>query len=231
MSKGFTAKAIAAVFMSVLLAACADSTSESGAGSAEVDASSALTAEQTQTNEAETTVTVFEAPLRNRDEKYDSRVYIYDVMSETEDAYRGDCAIEISDNGTPLYRMMLTVGYTLGQNGTEFSKNGDDGYFSVIELDSGSLLLSTRETDRVTQATLYTVKDGRIVQLERYFADPADRPDKGAGMRSFNLSRKYTTDGDSIIFDINGEAVAVTIDFDALTLKCDEAHESIVYCE
>ena len=50
-------------------------------------------------------------------------------------------------------------------------------------------------------------------------------------MRSFNLSRKYTTDGDSIIFDINGEAVAVTIDFDALTLKCDEAHESIVYCE
>lgn len=174
-------------------------------------------------------VIVFEDVLRNGDSEYDFRAYIYQIMSETEDAYRGNCAIEISENGEIADRNMLLVGYTLGQNGTEFRKDGDDGYFSVIELKNGSVLLSTREDEEVTQATLYTVKDGEIAQIERYFEDPSDRPERDSSIRSFNLSRSYTTEKDDIIFNIGGEEVRVTIDFDELTLKCEEGFESVVY--
>lgn len=180
---------------------------------------------------AEEPVVLFESILRNGNIKYDCTVYIYNLLSETNDTYKGNCAVEISDNGNIIDRNMLLVGYTLGQKGTEFSKSRDDGYFSVIELESGSILLSARETGGVTQATLYTVSGNRIVQLERYFENPADKPEKGSVIRSFNLSHSYITDSDSIIFDINGENVRTTVDFDELTLRCDEKYESLVYCE
>lgn len=179
--------------------------------------------------DTENPVTVFEGALRNGDSEYDFSAYIYQIMSETEDTYRGNCAIEITENGEVVDRNMLLVGYTLGQNGTEFLKDGEDGYFSVIELESGSVLLSTREGGEVTQATLYTVKGDEIAQIERYFEDAADKPERDSSIRSFNLSRQYTTDKDDIIFNIGGEEVRVTIDFDELTLKCEEGFESIVY--
>ncbi len=168
-------------------------------------------------------VTLYEGSLRNGDSEYDFSAYIYQIMSETEDAYRGNCAIEITENGEVVDRNMLLVGYTLGQNGTEFGKKcGNYEFFSVIELQSGSLLLSTREQGSVTEATLYTVKGDEIVQIERYFEDPADKPEHDSSVRSFNLSRSYTTENDDIIFDIGGEDVRVTIDFDELTLKCED---------
>lgn len=188
-------------------------------------------AERIKSYETNNPVTVYECALRSGDSKYDCRVYIYNLMEQTADAYRGDCAVEISENGTVIDRTLMLVGYTLGQSGTEFPKNGEAPYFSVIELESGSVLLSTREDGERTQATLYTVKDGSIAQLERYYADPADRPDKSAGKRSFNLSRSWTTDKDSIIFEINGESVTVDVDFGAATLKCAQGYESTVYCE
>lgn len=261
MSKRLTLKAMAAGLLSISLTACAaDGTQMASApasslnSSPDNDSDSAADKEQEpidnsdteqinpaaydhqrmqriQKYETENPVTVFEAALRNGSSEYDCTAYIHHLMSETDDTYRGDCAVEISDNGEVVDRTMLPVGYTLGQKGTEFSKSGDDGYFSVIELESGSVLLSTREEDGLTQATLYTVNDDEIAPIERYFANPADKPEKGSGMRSFNLSRNYTTYNDSIIFDINGDAVTVAIDFDELTLKCDENYESIVYCE
>ncbi len=179
--------------------------------------------------EAEAPVTVFEGALRNGDSEYDFSAYIYQIMSETDDVYRGNCAIEITENGEVIDRNMLLVGYTLGQNGTEFKKSGGDDYFSLIELESGSVLLSTREDGALTQATLYTVKGGEIAQIERYFEDPADKPERDSSIRSFNLSRTYTTENDDIIFDIGGEEVRVTIDFEGLTLKCAEGYESVVY--
>lgn len=188
-------------------------------------------AERLEKYNTENPVVVFDSTLRNGGDKYDCKVYIYNLLSETDDTYKGDCAIEIVDNGEVIDRTMLLVGYTLGQMGTEFKKSEADGYFYVIELESGSVLLSSREVSGTTQATLYTVSGDRIVQIERYFADPADKPEKGSGLRSFNLSRSYATDGDSIIFDINEEKVNVTIDFDDLTLRCDGEYESIVYCE
>lgn len=179
--------------------------------------------------ETENPVIVFKDTLRNGDSEYDFEAYIYQIMSETEDTYRGNCAIEIFKNGKVIDRNMLLVGYTLGQNGTEFLKDGDDGYFSVIELQSGSVLLSTREDGEVMQATLYTVKGDEIAQIERYFEDPADKPERDSSIRSFNLSRSYTTEKDDIIFNIGGEEVRVTIDFDELTLKCEDGFESVVY--
>lgn len=181
--------------------------------------------------DVEEPIVLFESILRNGNNKYNCKAYIYKLMSETDDVYIGDCAVEISNNSEVIDRAMLLVGYTLGQKGTKFSKSENDGYFSVIELESGSILLSTRDVGDVTQATLYTASDNRIVQLERYFENPADKLEKGSGIRSFNLSHIYTTDSDSIIFDINGENVNVTVDFDELTLRCDEKYESLVYCE
>lgn len=180
--------------------------------------------------DTENPVNVFEGTLRNGSSKYDFAAYIYQMMSETEDAYRGNCAIEITENGEVVDRNMLLVGYTLGQNGTEFLKDGENGCFSVIELQNGSLLLSTREQDAVTEATLYTVKGNRIAQIERYFENPAEKPEKDSSIRSFNLSRSYTTEKDDIIFNIGGEDVRVTIDFDELTLKCEDGFEGMVYC-
>lgn len=172
--------------------------------------------------EAASPVKLFEGSLRNGDSEYDFEAYIYQIMGETEDTFKGNCAIEIFKNGEVVDRNMLLVGYTLGQNGTEFLKDGDSGYFSLIELQSGSLLLSTREQGEVTEATLYTINGDRIVQIERYFEDPADKPEHDSSVRSFNLSRSYTTENDDIIFDIDGKEVRVTIDFDELTLKCDD---------
>lgn len=180
---------------------------------------------------SDSAVTVYETTLRNGENEYDCRVYIYDLMEETDDTYRGDCAIEISDGGNVVDRTMLTVGHDVGQMGTEFAKNGEDGYFSVAELESGSLLLSMREDGDIAQATIYAVNGDEIAEIERYFADPTLKPEKDASLRRFNLSTDYTTDGDNIIFNINGETVSVTIDFNEMTLRCDESYEEVVYCE
>lgn len=253
----YTKAALAAALISVMLTGCAARTpseapsadnaagaaesagvsvnsAEESADSAEESSAAAVDyekAERIKRYETDDPVTVYECTLRNGGSRYDCRVYIHNLMEQTEDAYRGDCAVEISENGTVIDRTLMLVGYTLGQSGTEFPKNGEAPYFSVIELESGSVLLSTREDGERTQATLYTVKDGSIAQLERYYADPADRPDKSAGKRSFNLSRSWTTDKDSIIFEINGESVTVDVDFGAATLKCAQGYESTVYCE
>lgn len=255
MTGRFNAKVLTAVLLTLSLTACSDAGAQISTPTYSGDTSDAATDTRHTTdddrdsNEAasgaaeynpnnsrieeyasDNPVNVYEAVLRNGDTEYDCTVYIYRLTEETDDTYRGDCAIEISDGGSVIDRTMLLVGYTLGQMGTEFAKDGSDGYFSVIELDSGSLLLSTRDDGDTTQATLYAVNGGRIEQIERYFADPADRPDKGAQISSFNLSRDYITDGDNIIFKINGDKVTVTIDFNELTLKCDEDYEWLVYC-
>ncbi len=243
--------ALAAALVSLMLTGCAktppetsgaESTASLGAAesaenNAESSAESTATitdsgrAERIKRYDADNPVTVYECALRSGGSKYDCRVYIYNLMEQTEDAYRGDCAVEISQNATVADRTLMLVGYTLGQSGTEFPASGEAPYFSVIELESGSVLLSTREDGELTQATLYIVKDGCIAQLERYYENPADRPEKGADKSSFNLSRSWTTDKDSIIFDINGESVTVDVDFGAATLKCAQGYESTVYCE
>lgn len=157
--------------------------------------------------------------LRYGDTQYDFRI-IVDILSETESAYRGNCTLEISQNGIVTDSRIIPVGYTVEQSGTEFSKIADDGYFYVVELERGSILLSTREENGVTQAALYAVKDGRIESIGHY--DNADEC-------RFNLSRSFTTDGDSIVFDINGTQAVVDIDFDSFTLKCAEEYESLIY--
>ena len=238
MFRKITANIITVFLLTASLAACTGEVSESNQTSSPTEnvqvKSPAIDKDRTERlkkYDVKEPVILFESTLRNGNNKYNCTVYIYNLMSETDDTYIGDCAVEISDNSEVIDRAMLLVGYTLGQKGTEFSKSGNDGYFSVIELESGSILLSTRDVGNVTQATLYTVKDNRIVQLERYFENPADKPEKGSGIRSFNLSHTYTTDSDSIIFDIHGENVKVTVDFDELTLRCYEKYEGLVYCE
>ncbi len=176
-------------------------------------------------------VNVYETTLRNGDDAYDCTAYIYFLMEKETDKNRGDAAIEISDSSGIVDRTMLRVGHNLGQMGTEFARDGSDEYFFTAELDSGSVLLSTNKSDDLTEAVVYGVSDNEIVELERYFDDPKDRLDKDASIRNFNLSREFTTDGDNIIFDINGEKVTVSVDFDTMTLKCDEEHENLVYCE
>lgn len=236
MFKRNTIKTITIILLATLLSACTGTVSNCTTNSPlESSQSNSTTIDKNITERlekynVEDPVVLFESVLRNGNNKYDCTIYIYNLMSETADTYNGNCAVEISYNGEVIDRNILLVGYTLGQKGTEFSKSGDDKYFSVIELENGSVLLSAREIDGVTQATLYTVSDNRIVQLERYFADLNDKPEKGSEIRSFNLSHSYTTDSNSIIFDINGESVKTTVDFDELTLKCDEKYESLLYC-
>lgn len=236
MFKRNTIKTITIILLATLLSACTGTVSNCTTNSPlESSQSNSPTIDKNITERlekynVEDPVVLFESVLRNGNNKYDCTIYIYNLMSETADTYNGNCAVEISYNGEVIDRNILLVGYTLGQKGTEFSKSGDDKYFSVIELENGSVLLSAREIDGVTQATLYTVSDNRIVQLERYFADLNDKPEKGSEIRSFNLSHSYTTDSNSIIFDINGESVKTTVDFDELTLKCDEKYESLLYC-
>lgn len=157
--------------------------------------------------------------LRYGDAQYDFRI-IVDILSETESAYRGNCTLEISQNGVVTDSRIIPVGYTVEQGGTEFSKISDDGYFHVVELERGSVLLSTREENGATQASLYAVKDGRIESIGRY--DNADEC-------RFNLSRSFTANGNSIVFDINGTQAVVDIDFDSFTLKCAEEYESLIY--
>ncbi len=157
--------------------------------------------------------------LRYGETHYDFGI-IVDVLSETESVYWGNCTLEIFENGIFTDSRIIPVGYTIEQKGTEFSKTSDDGYFNVIELESGSVLLSAREENGITQAALYAVKDGRIESIGRY--DNADEC-------RFNLSRSFTVDGDSIVFDINGTQVRADIDFDAFTLKCAEEYESLIY--
>lgn len=183
-------------------------------------------------------------------ETYEIKTFLYDRISETSGEASGDVAFGLYKNGKLINTVAPIIG-SMGQAGKKYSKDRIGDYFSIISLDGGQAFAAAYPEDNgLTTALFLTVKDGKLVLMERYYSDeekkqlekddPHDHPE--TEKYCFNLPGKFEVKGNSIICKSDKEIteadgsiyaageISLAFDFENYTVKCEkEEYAGLVY--
>lgn len=202
--------------------------------------------------------------------EYEVRVYMYHI-DNGDDAYksdhfpiedgmlRGSIALELLEDGESVYDGQILKEY-FGQVAKSYYIPKIEDYFSLLHLDGGDVLVCSYpdHASELWFTSYYTVRDGELRLMERYFSDEekkeieqaaADgskiRP--GTAVYEFITVNKFTTDKNRIVYELESEVetssaysyeggtypagdIPLLFDFENNTVKCEkDEYAGLVY--
>lgn len=175
-------------------------------------------------------------------EVYEIKTYLYDRINETTGEIRGDVAFGLYKDSNLINTVAPIIGY-IGQVGKNYDKDKFGEYFKVIKLEGGEVfMIAYPEDSGLTTTVFLTVKDGKLVTMERYYTDEEKEQLEKDGPHShpqtekycFNTPGKYTVDKNSIVYKLEKEItmaddskyaageISLSFDFEKNIVKCEK---------
>ncbi|MCM1488824.1 MAG: hypothetical protein NC203_10710, partial [Firmicutes bacterium] len=196
--------------------------------------------------------------------EYTLNVYMYHVYNGSasaeffeEDILKGYAEAELLYNGEKLYALNLTIGgFNLIANSYNIHEIANN--FKVLHLDGGDVFVyACSDNSGLWFNLFYTVKDGKLRAMERYFSDEEQKQiEENTTYRGivpvfapyeFIATNKLTVDENRIIYELDFETpgiqafsyeigsyppgeIPLLFDFEANTVKCEkDEYAGLVY--
>ncbi|MCM1298702.1 MAG: hypothetical protein NC228_03955 [[Eubacterium] siraeum] len=218
--------------------------------------------------EDNTRIELFTSSISDDEGKeYTLNVYMYHIDNGylgtqlfpiKEGMLRGDVEAELLYNGEKLYTSILAVGGGGNQVANSYYIPDIESNFKVLHLAGGDVFAyACSDNSGLWFNSFYTVKDGKLRAMERYFSDEEqkligkDTTYKGIIPRfavyEFIATHKFTVDGNRIIYELDFETpgiqefsyeigsyppgeIPLLFDFEANTVKCEkDEYSGLVY--
>lgn len=222
--------------------------------------------------EDNTKIDLFSSAIRDGEGKeYMLNLYMYHI-DNGDDIYgaeffgikegmiRGDVAAELLYGGEQVYDLNLILG-SIGQVAKSYYVPEIKENFKVLKLDGGDVFVYSYldEGKDLWLTQFYTVKDGKLKAMERYFSDEERKQIEEnttlggiaphTAVNLFITTNKFTTDKNRMIYELDFETpgmkafsyeigsyspgeIPLVFDFEANTVKCEkDEYSGLVYAK
>ena len=175
-----------------------------------------------------TKIDLFTSAIRDGEGKeYEIRAYMYHI-DNGDDMYgseifpikdgmiRGGVAAELLYDGKKIFDQELTVGY-MGQVAKSFYIPDIEDNFKVMQLEGGDVFTCAYSDDgQLWFRQYYTVNDGKLKIMERYFSEEEKKQAEGFKIRpanavyNFITPDKFTVNKNCVVYELDTEAAGLS---------------------